>query len=72
MITAHGQGITETFKQQVGQCLLQACLSNGQSQQEAEKAVVACDWQDLNANQVRAFLKVLAVAWSAVKAQTGL
>jgi hypothetical protein len=56
----------------VGQSLLQACLGLGQSMAEAEKSVGSCEWQDLNADQVRAFLKVLATAWSTVRAQTGL
>jgi outer membrane murein-binding lipoprotein Lpp len=71
-VRTSGGGINDAFKQQVGQCLLQACLGKGQSVQEAKKTVAACDVQELNADQVRCLLKVLATAWSAVRVQAGL
>jgi hypothetical protein len=40
--------------------------------QEAEKTVAECDAQELNADQVRCLLKVLAAAWSAVRVQAGV
>jgi hypothetical protein len=72
MISAQGEGLNEGFRQQVVQCLTQACLNKGHTQQEAEEKVASCDWQDVGADQVKAFLRVLAVAWSTVRAQAGL